>query len=358
MPSPAANSTRMRRRCTCRRNEFVMEKDNTARAFWIRGPNDSEIRPVRVHRLSQGEVRVRTLFSGISRGTESLVYRGEVPQSQRSVMQAPFQEGEFSGPVKYGYMNVGVVEAGLGLMGESLVGRTVFCLYPHQERYVVPASAVTPLPDGLPPGRAVLAANMETAVNGAWDARPAVGDRILIVGGGVVGMLTAWLCARTPGAEVLLVDPNPARAAVAETLGVEWKEAVPADSGQEPGMDLVIHASGNPEGLAAALSAAGREARVVELSWYGDQRVSLPLGEAFHSRRLTIRSSQVGRIPPERSPRWDYARRKALALELLRDPALDAMITGESDFEALPEVMAALARDPGDTLCHRIRYPG
>lgn len=335
-----------------------MDQDNTAQAFWIRGPGEGEIRDVRLHRLSQGEVRVRTLFSGISRGTESLVYRGEVPESQWAAMRAPFQEGEFPGPVKYGYMNVGEVEAGLGVTGESLVGRTVFCLYPHQTRYVVPTSAVAPLPEDLPPERAILAANMETAVNGTWDAGPAVGDRILVVGGGVVGMLTAWLCAATPGARVLLVDPNPARAGTAARLGVEWAARVPEDAGREAGMDLVIHASGNPDGLAAALAAAGPEARVVELSWYGDQTVALPLGEAFHSRRLTLRSSQVGRIPPARTPRWDYARRKALALELLRDPVLDAVITGESDFRELPQVMARLARDPGDVLCHRIRYPG
>lgn len=313
---------------------------------------------MRLHRLSQGEVRVRTLFSGISRGTESLVFRGEVPESQWAAMRAPFQEGEFPGPLKYGYMNVGRVEAGLGVTGESLVGRNVFCLYPHQEEYVVPTSAVAPLPDDLPPERAVLAANMETAVNGVWDGRPAVGDRILVLGGGVVGMLAAYLCAGTPGARVLLVDPNPARSGTAARLGIDWAARVPDDAGREPGMDLVIHASGNPDGLATALTAAGPEGRVVELSWYGDQPVSLPLGEAFHSRRLTIRSSQVGRIPPERTPRWDYARRKALALELLRDAELDALITGESDFEELPGVMAELAEDPGDVLCHRIRYPG
>lgn len=335
-----------------------MDQENTARAFWIPGPGQGEIRDVRLHRLSQGEVQVRTLFSGISRGTEALVYRGEVPESQWSAMRAPFQEGEFPGPLKYGYMSVGRVEAGLGPTGESLVGRTVFCLYPHQDRYVVPVSAVAPLPPDLPADRAVLAANMETALNGVWDARPLVGDRILVLGGGVVGMLAAWLCSGTPGAEVTLVDPNPAREETADRLGVAWAARVPEDAGQAPGMDLVIHASGNPDGLAAGLEAAGPEGRIVELSWYGDQRVPLALGEAFHSRRLTLRSSQVGRIPPERTPRWDYARRKALALELLREPGLDALITGESDFEDLPEVMARLASGPGDVLCHRIRYPG
>lgn len=334
-----------------------MGEENTSRAFWIQEPGRGEIRENRLHRLTQGEVRVRSLFSGISRGTEALVFRGEVPESQHGAMRCPFQEGDFPGPVKYGYMNVGMVEEGLGPSGEALEGRAVFCLFPHQDRYVVPTSAVVPLPDGVPPARAVLAANMETAVNGVWDAGPTVGDRILVVGGGVVGMLAAWLCARIPGARVLLVDPNEARREPATRLGIEYRPTLPEPE-EGPGRDLVLHASGNPRGLVDALSRAGVEGRVVELSWYGDTEVALPLGEAFHSRRLTLRSSQVGRIPPHRAPRWDYTRRKRLALELLRDDALDVMITGESEFQELPAVMARLAADPGDTLCHRIRYPG
>jgi threonine dehydrogenase-like Zn-dependent dehydrogenase len=254
--------------------------------------------------------------------------------------------------VKYGYMSVGVVESGRGPDARELVGHTVFCLHPHQDRYVVPASAVTPLPGAVPPERAVLAANMETAVNGLWDAGPGVGDRVLVVGGGVVGMLVAHLARGIPGSEVTLIDPQPGRADVAAALGIPFRQAMPA----APDADVVIHASGAPDGLVDALSGAGVEARVVEMSWYGDRAVPLPLGEAFHSRRLTLRSSQVGRIPPERAPRWSHGRRMALALGLLSDARLDALMTGESPFDDLPLVMERLARAGDDTLCHRIRY--
>ena len=312
-----------------------------------------------------GHVLVRAVYSGVSRGTESLVFTGRVPPSQRQAMRAPFQEGEFPGPVKYGYASVGKVEevepADTGQLDRTaaadgapadLVGRTVFCLYPHQDLYRVPASAVTPVPDGVPADRAVLAASLETAVNVAWDARPAAGDRIVVIGAGVVGLLAAWLCRQVPGADVTVVDVNPARASAARALGLAFEVEPP----REPDADLVVHASGQPDGLRSALGAAGVEGAVVEASWYGSESVPLPLGEAFHSRRLTLRSSQVGRIPPDRAPRWSRARRLRLALDLLRASELDALITGESDFTDLPAVMVRLSRGPRATLCHRIRY--
>lgn len=291
---------------------------------------------------------MRALYSGISRGTEALVFGGRVPQSEWARMRAPFQVGEFPAPVKYGYSLTGIVEQGPA----DLVGRQVFVLHPHQTRFVVPATAVHVLPDDVPGSRAVLAANLETAINGIWDARPHVGDRISVIGGGTVGMLTAWLASRLPECVVELVDTNPQRAVVARALGVPF--ATPETAAAEA--DVVIHASGSPSGLELALNLAALEAAIVEMSWFGDQSVSLPLGGAFHSKRLTIASSQVGRIAPAQRTRWDYRRRLQLALGMLRDPALDAVITGESPFEALPEVMAGLARTPGDALCHRIRY--
>lgn len=329
-----------------------MATQNTIRAFWIPEAGRGEIREGVLSGPAAGEVQVRALFSGISRGTESLVFQGRVPESQYDAMTCPFQEGSFPAPVKYGYMSVGIVEAA-GAGGGDLVGRTVFCLHPHQDRYNVPVDAVHPLPEGVPPERAVLAANLETAVNGVWDAAPGVGDRVVVVGGGVVGLLTAWLMRDLPGVDLTLVDPDTTRAQVAGTLGVPWAPAAPVDAGA----DRVIHASGSAEGLEDALAVAGTEAVIVELSWYGDREVPVGLGEAFHSRRLTIRSSQVGRIPPERAPRWTHRRRLGLALRLLRARELDALVSGESPFDALPEVMAGLAEAPPGTLCHRVRYP-
>ncbi|MYS94502.1 MULTISPECIES: zinc-dependent alcohol dehydrogenase [Streptomyces] len=321
--------------------------EHTGRAFWIASPGRGGIRDVTLPDPGEGEVLVRTLFSGVSRGTETLVFRGGVPASQRTAMRAPFQEGDFPGPVKYGYLNVGVVEEG----PESLTGRTVFCLYPHQTRYVVPASAVTPVPDSVPAERAVLAGTVETAVNALWDAAPLVGDRIAVVGGGMVGCSVAALLARFPGVRVQLVDADPGRAGIAKALGVGF--ASPQDALGE--CDLVVHASATEQGLARSLELLTAEGTVLELSWYGDRQVSLPLGEAFHSRRLVIRSSQVGTVSPAR-PNRTYADRLALALDLLADPALDALVTGESAFEDLPDVLPKLASGEIPALCHRVRY--
>jgi len=319
-----------------------------ARAFWVAAPGRGEIRTEPLAPAATGEVLVRALYSGISRGTESLVFRGRVPPSEFERMRAPFQDGRFPAPVKYGYASVGEVEEG----PPDLKGRFVFTLYPHQTRYVVPSTAVNVLPVGTPPSRAVLAANLETAINGVWDARPLVGDRVSIVGAGAVGCMIAWLVARIPGCEVELVDTNPAKAAVARALGVRF--AVPERATGEA--DVVFHTSGNPPGLALALQVAAFEATVAELSWYGDQDVPLGLGRAFHARRLTITSSQVGNVAATQRARWDTRRRMQLALRLLESPVLDAVITGESDFEELPAVMERLSTSPGDTLCHRVKY--
>ncbi|MCU0760068.1 MAG: zinc-binding alcohol dehydrogenase [Steroidobacteraceae bacterium] len=320
-----------------------------AAAFWVAAPGRGEIRHETLAAPAGDEVMVRTLYSGISRGTESLVFAGRVPRAEWRRMRAPFQGGDFPAPVKYGYSSVGVVEDG----PPGLVGAQVFCLHPHQTRYVVPRAAVHRLPPGLPASRAVLAANVETAVNGTWDAALQPGDRVCVIGAGVVGCVLAWLAARIPGCEVQLVDVQPARAAVAAALGVPF--ALP-DAAQGEA-DVVIHASGSAEGLALALRLAAFEATVLELSWHGDRTVPLPLGEAFHSRRLVLRSSQVGQVAPVQRARWDHARRMALALRLLAGaPELEALVSGEDAFTALPEVMPRLAATPGDTLCHRIRY--
>ncbi|MBD2899270.1 hypothetical protein amrb99_82530 [Actinomadura sp. RB99] len=324
-----------------------MEPD--ARAFWIRSPGEGEIRPVELPEPGPGEVVVRTVFSGVSRGTETLVFRGGVPENQYAVMRAPFQDGAFPGPVKYGYLNVGVVEHG----PPELAGRHVFCLYPHQTRYVVPEGAVVPVPDGVPPERAVLAGTVETAVNALWDAAPLVGDRIAVVGAGMVGCSVAGVLAGLPGCDVQLVDVDPARAETARALGVRF--ALPGDA--DGGRDLVFHASATEAGLVRSLELLAPEGEVIELSWYGDRKVSLPLGEFFHSRRLAVRASQVGMVAPARRSRRSFGDRLALALRLLAAPAFDALITGNSPFDELPQAMARLARGEPPALCHRIDYP-
>jgi threonine dehydrogenase-like Zn-dependent dehydrogenase len=294
------------------------------------------------------EVLVRTLRSGISRGTETLVFRGGVPGSQYAAMRAPFQDGEFPGPVKYGYLSVGVVEHG----PPELQDRTVFCLYPHQTAYVVPARSVVVVPGDVPAARAVLAGTVETAVNALWDAAPLVGDRVTVVGAGMVGCCVARLLARFPGVQVTLVDVDAGRAAVASTLGVEF--AVPSDAGD--GRDLVVHTSATSAGLQTSLDLLAPEGTVIDLSWYGDVDVTLSLGGAFHSRRLGIRASQVGAVAPARRATRTTTDRLSLALDLLRDSAFDALLTGASRFDELPDVMPRLATGELPALCHTITY--
>ncbi|HEX8092349.1 zinc-dependent alcohol dehydrogenase [Jatrophihabitans sp.] len=320
-----------------------------ARAFWLREPGAGEIRPVPLTDPGPGDVLVRTLHSGISRGTETLVFRGEVPAAQYREMRAPFQQGDFPGPVKYGYLNVGIVEHG----PPELTGRTVFCLHPHQTAYVVPAGAVTVVPEQVPPARAVLAGTVETAVNALWDAPPLLGDRITVVGAGMVGCCVARLAGRFPGVDVELVDLDPSRAQTAAALGVRF--AHPAEATAD--RDLVVHTSASAAGLRRSLELLAPEGSVLELSWYGDRTVDLTLGGAFHSRRLAIRASQVGMVSPARRGRRSPADRLALALDLLRDPAFDALLTGESRFDELPDVMSRLAAGTLPALCHTINYP-
>ena len=319
-----------------------------AHAFWLRAPGRGEIRPVGLPEPGPGDVVVRTVRSGISRGTETLVFRGRVPPDQRARMRAPFQEGDFPAPVKYGYLNVGAVEEG----PPDLRGRTVFCLYPHQTAYVVPASAVSVVPEGVPPARAVLAGTVETAINALWDAAPAVGDRVAVVGGGMVGCCVARLLQRYPAVQVTLVDVDPGRARVAAALEVDF--ALPEDAPEE--LDLVVHTSATSAGLQRSLDLLAPEGTVVDLSWYGDTEVRLSLGGTFHGRRLTIRSSQVGTLSPARASRRTFADRLALALDVLRDPAFDALLTGESRFAELPDVMARLAAGTLPALCHTLTY--
>jgi 2-desacetyl-2-hydroxyethyl bacteriochlorophyllide A dehydrogenase len=319
-----------------------------ARAFWVVAPGRGELRSEALPAPTAGEVLVETLASGISRGTETLVFQGRVPVSQQRAMRAPFQAGELALPVKYGYSSVGMVTDG----APELRGQRVFCLYPHQDRYVVPASAVLPVPDEVPDARAVLAANLETALNGLWDAAPRIGDRVAVIGAGVVGALAAALLAPIPATAVQLIDVNPEKAALAAALGVDF--ASPEAARGE--VDLVVHASGAPEGLVRALALAGFEAKVVELSWYGDRPVPLPLGEAFHSRRLRLISSQVGALAPAQRARWDHRRRLALALDLLAERRFDALLAPAARFERLPEIMAELAARPSSIMCQVINY--
>jgi len=307
-----------------------------ARAFWVVAPGKGELRTEPLPEIGAGQAQVSTLFSAVSRGTEALVFHGRVPKSEYERMRAPHQAGEFPGPVKYGYANVGRVVKG----SAALEGRLVFCLYPHQTDFVVAESALSPVPEDVPPQRAVLAANMETALNALWDARPLMGDRITVVGAGVVGCLVAYLSARLPASHVELVDSNPARAGVASALGARFAEPGAAASER----DLVFHASGSEVGLETALALGGTDAALMELSWYGDRRVSLGLGGAVHVKRWKLCASEVGTLSPRARRRYGFRERLGLALSLCADPVLDVLFEKDATLSMLPELMPRIVK--------------
>jgi threonine dehydrogenase-like Zn-dependent dehydrogenase len=318
-----------------------------AKAFWIIGCERGEVRSETLAEARDDEVLVDALYSGVSRGTELTVFRGKVPVSEYGRMRAPHQAGDFPWPLKYGYASVGRVRKG----PPSLAGRDVFCLFPHQSAYVVPARDVVALPPSLPARRAVLAANLETALNGVWDAGIRAGDRVTVVGAGVVGLLVAYLAAQHPGVRVQIVDVDPAKGDVARVLGAEFAERANA----EADADVVLHASATAAGLETALELAGHEATVLELSWYGDAHPRVPLGGAFHAKRLRLQSSQVGGLPATQRARWTHVRRLRLAVSLLCDARLDALLTSEGSLGELSEQLRRFASGaPG--LCHVVDY--
>lgn len=320
-----------------------------ATAYWTVAPGRGELRREPLPVARAGEVLVRTVVSAVSRGTESLVHRHEVPEAIRDLMRAPFQEGDLPGPVKYGYLNVGVVEAG----DPALLGRRVFCLHPHQDRFVVPATAVTPVPDEVPTARAVLAGTVETAINALWDGPPRFGDRCVVVGGGLIGFCVAALLRRFPLSGLQIVEPDVARGELLGALGVPIVPAADATGDA----DLAYHCSATEPGLAAALGLLGVEGELIELSWYGDAAPRVPLGEAFHARRLTLRASQVGRVGPARASRRSTSDRLGLALEALRDPVFDALLADPVPFSHLPALMDEVVAGRGGARVPLLAYP-
>lgn len=327
-----------------------MTKSFSAKALWVTGQGEAILTDQQVHQR-QGDVLVKTYYSGISRGTESLVFNGSVPPSQYSLMRAPFQEGHFPGPVKYGYSVAGRVAEG------AEKGQAVFCLHPHQNLFAVPEGGLYRIPDSVPLRRAVLAPMMETALNALWDGKALPGLRFAVVGGGLIGLLVAYLLAKLPGTETTLFDIRPTRAALANAFGCQFVDPTMTD-GQSPRADhdVVFHCSSTEAGLRTALGLVGDQASLVELSWFGDKAPCVPLGEAFHSQRLVLRSSQVGRVPPELAPRWTTQRRMNKALELLADPLLESLLAPDIAFRDLPEEMARIVDPSYDVLCQPVAY--
>lgn len=321
----------------------------TATAYWTTGPEQGELRTEELPPLQPGEVLVRALYSGISKGTEMVVHNGNVPERVAEEMRAPRQEGEFPGPVKFGYLSVGVVEEGPA----EWLGQRVFCLNPHQDWYVVPVESLTRIPEDVPSRRAVLTGTVETAINGLWEAGPRIGDRVAVIGAGLVGGMVAALLRKFPLDRLQLIDLDPGRKALADAVNVDFTHPDQASSD----CDIVFNCSASQEGLERSLQLVGDEGDVIEMSWFANRVVTLPLGEDFHARRLSIRASQVGVVARARRHRRTTADRLELAVGLLADPVFDAFLSGTSPFAELPAAVQALADGELDALCHVIEYP-
>nr|NLD41214.1 zinc-binding alcohol dehydrogenase [Actinomycetales bacterium] len=322
----------------------------TATAYWTVAPGRGELRTEFLADPIRDEVLVRALASGVSRGTELLVHRHEIPREIIAEMRGPHQAGDLPGPVKYGYLTVGVVEEG----PEHLLGQRVFCLHPHQDRFVVPAADVVPIPHNVPTSRAILAGTVETAVNALWDAGPRIGDRVAVVGAGMIGLGVALLLQRHPLARLQVVETSESRRALLRELGLD---AVTPDEAEDE-CDIVFHASATSAGLATTLRLLGTAGEAIELSWYGTRTPEVPLGGEFHSRRLVLRASQVGRVSPARAARRSAADRIAIALDALTDPVFDHLLAPAVPFAELPRVMEEIANGARDVLCQVIEYEG
>lgn len=324
------------------------EQEHEAHAYWVTETGDGELRPEALPARQAGEALVRTLYSGVSRGTERVVHEGRVPERVADLMQAPHQEGDFPGPVKYGYLNVGVVEEG----PDEWLGKTVFSLHPHQDFYVIPTGQLTAIPEEVPAKRAVLTGIVEVAINALWEAGPRLGDRVAVVGGGLVGGVLATLLRKYPLRRLQLVDADPEKRKLTETINVDFAEPENAKSDN----DIVFHCSASNEGLKLSLQLAGDDSDVIELSWFADKEVTLPLGEDFHARRLNIRSSQVGAVALPRRHRRSNAQRLEQAAIELTDPLFDTFLTSECLFRNLPTTLTQLFERPGG-FCHVVAYP-
>ena len=320
------------------------------KALWYVGPGQAELREETVAAPQSGEAQVRSLFGAISRGTERLVHAGRVPASEYGRMRAPLMSGAFPFPVKYGYATVGRVEAGPA----ELRGRVVFSLHPHQSLFTLPADAVFPLPEGVTPSVPCSPPIWKPRSMRSGTARPA---RPIASPSWAAGWLACWWHICAPGcrrAQVTVVDVAPTRAELAHAIGARFAapDEAPADC------DLVFHASGTAAGLATALRLAGEEATIVELSWYGSGDIAVPFGEAFHSRRLRLISSQVGKVAPSHRARWTHGRRLAAALALLDAPVLDVLLRARGRRSKTCRRSCRRSSRPSPAaVCPLIRYP-
>lgn len=315
-------------------------------ALWHTSPEKSEIKQAASFEISGEICEIQSLYSLVSTGTERLVATGKIPTGLYNSMQVPYMEGDFSLPVKYGYSLVGEVVKG------PLLGKTVHLLHPHQDYCKVAAADVFPIPDEVPAVRATLASNLETAVNAVWDSGVSVGDRVAVVGFGIIGSLVARLLAQLPAVSLTILEKDPDRIKMAKSMGFEVS---PNENLSTP-LDIAFHCSSTAAGLQTCIDTVGLEGKVIELSWYGDKSVELNLGGTFHPQRKVIISSQVSQIPASHQHRWDFRRRKEAVFELLKNPDFDLHTPKTTPFTNLPEVFSEIRKGSSKQLVWIVDY--
>lgn len=318
-----------------------------ALALFHRTADVSELSPVTLATPASNQIEIASLYSLIATGTERLVAKGLVPQELYDHMAVPYMEGEFSFPIKYGYSLVGRVVT----ENHPLSGRIVHLLHPHQDRCIVSDHDVFAVPEGVPAKRATLASNLESALNGIWDAEVSIGDRVFISGFGMIGSLLARLLSMMPSVEVVVMDIDPIKRKLAENMGF----TVVKDT-EDSDFDVAFNTSASGAGLQACINAVGYEGKIVEMSWYGVKAATLQLGGSFHSMRKRIISSQVSNLPANRRNRWDYLRRREVVFELLRNDAFDVHIGETVSFENLPDLFDDIRRKSPAVLTWAVSY--
>lgn len=317
-------------------------------ALWHLSETHSEIRQIPSVLFLEGYCEIKALYSLISTGTERLVASGKVPEELHASMQVPYMEGSFSLPVKYGYSLVGEVVDG----PENLKRKIVHLLHPHQDYCVVLAEDVFVIPREIPSQRAILASNLETALNALWDSGVSAGDKVMVAGFGIIGSLVVRLLTLMPAVQVMVIDTDPNRKKLAETMGFSTAHAEELDAD----FDLAFHCSGHETGLQTCIDKAGPEGKVIEMSWYGNKPVTLNLGGTFHSQRKSIISSQVSSLPASKQARWNFYRRKQVVFELLKNPAFDQHIAATIAFQELPALFEKIRKGQTDALSYGVSY--
>ena len=330
----------------------------TSRSLWFSGPRTIEMREKTVRPPEPGEVRIRALCSSISHGTEMLIYRGEVAADLPLDLTLPSMEGSFAFPIKYGYANVGrIIQPGSRVEG-FVEGDLVFAFNPHETDCTIPARFVVKMPDKITPRKGIFLANVETAINVLLDAAPRIGERVVVLGQGTVGLLITQLCRIAGAGLIATCDPFEKRRKLSSALGAdividpeaESTSARIREATDGEGADVVIESSGRPEALDEAIRATAREGRVVVVSWYGAKRATLALGEDFHRNRITIKSSQVSNLDPCLAPRWTLERRQELALRYLNELRLEELITHTFSFEDAAAAYRLIDERPEETV--------